>query len=75
MANAYIETGERPDRHLVHALLADSLVDELYLFVYPLTRGSGPRLFAEHAAPRKVTLAVSESYDNGVIYLSYRTQT
>ena len=30
---------------LVRALLQDGLVDELHLFVYPLTRGSGPRLF------------------------------
>ena len=30
---------------LVRAMLADGLVDELHLFVYPLTLGSGPRLF------------------------------
>jgi dihydrofolate reductase len=60
---------------LVQALLADGLVDELHLFVYPLTRGTGPRLFAEDAAPQTMTLAASESYDNGVIYLNYRTPT
>jgi dihydrofolate reductase len=59
---------------LVHALLADSLVDELHLLVYPLTRGSGPRLFAEGAAPAKLTLAASEAFDNGVVYLNYRPQ-
>ena len=57
---------------LVHALLADGLVDELHLFVYPLTRGTGPRLFAEDAAPHTLSLAGSASYDNGVVYLSYR---
>jgi len=57
---------------LVHALLADGLVDELHLFVYPLTRGDGPRLFPEGAAPTKFSLAVAESYDNGVLYLNYR---
>src|SRR5690349_13061916 len=41
---------------LVRAMLADGLVDELHLFVYPLTRGSGPRLFAEGAAPAKLSL-------------------
>jgi dihydrofolate reductase len=30
---------------LVRAMLAGSLVDELHLFVYPLTRWSGRRLF------------------------------
>jgi dihydrofolate reductase len=54
-------------------MLADGLVDQLHLFVYPLTRGSGPRLFAEGAAPRTFSLAACESYENGVVYLGYRT--
>jgi dihydrofolate reductase len=57
---------------LVRAMLADGLVDELHLFVYPLTRGSGPRLFPADAEPAKLTLAASEAYDNGVVYLAYR---
>ena len=56
---------------LVRAMLADGLVDELHLFVYPLTRGSGPRLFPEDAAG-KLSLSTSESYENGVVYLAYR---
>ena len=59
---------------LVRALLADGLVDELHLFLYPLTRGSGPRLFPD-ALTSTLTLAASESYDNGVVYLAYRPQT
>jgi dihydrofolate reductase len=59
---------------LVRAMLADGLVDELHLFVYPLTRGSGPRLFTEDAAPAKLTLAATDSYENGVVYLAYRPQ-
>ena len=59
---------------LVRALLADGLVDGLHLFVYPLTRGSGPRLFPEDAAAAKLSLAACESYDNGVVYLAYRPQ-
>lgn len=58
---------------LVRAMLADGLVDELHLCVYPLTRGEGPRLFAPGAAPRALSLVTSESYDNGVLYLAYRT--
>jgi len=56
-------------------MLADGLVDELHLFVYPLTRGSGPRLFTEDAAPGKLRLAACESYENGVVYLAYRPLT
>jgi dihydrofolate reductase len=56
---------------LVRAMLADGLVDELHLCVYPLTRGSGPRLFPE-GAPSTFSLAACEPYGNGVIYLNYR---
>lgn len=59
---------------LVRALFEDGLVDELHLFMYPLTRGDGPRLFPEGAAPQKLSLAASAVYDNGVIYLSYLSQ-
>jgi dihydrofolate reductase len=59
---------------LVRAMLADGLVDELHLFVYPLTRGSGPRLFPEDAAPGKFTRTACKPYQNGVVYLAYRPQ-
>jgi dihydrofolate reductase len=55
---------------LVRAMLADGLVDELHLFVYPLTLGSGTRLF-DGTPAAKFTLAASEAYDNGVLYLRY----
>jgi dihydrofolate reductase len=57
---------------LVRAMLADGLVDALHLFVYPLTRGSGPRLFPDGAAPKTFALETCESYENGVLYLAYR---
>jgi len=57
---------------LVRALLADGLVDALHLFVYPLTLGSGPRLFGEGTAPSRLSLATTEAYDNGVLYAAYR---
>jgi dihydrofolate reductase len=61
-------------RTLVRAMLDDGLVDELHLFVYPLTRGSGPRLFPDDAAPSTFEVAACETYDNGVVYLAYRPQ-
>jgi dihydrofolate reductase len=57
---------------LVRALLDDGLIDGMHLFVYPLTRGEGPRLFPDGAAARTFALEASESYENGVVYLSYR---
>jgi dihydrofolate reductase len=59
---------------LVHALLADGLVSGLHLFVYPVTRGQGPRLFREGAAPGRFELAASQTYDNGVVYLNYASR-
>jgi dihydrofolate reductase len=59
---------------LVRAMLADGLIDGLHLFVYPLTRGAGPRLFPEDDPPRTLSLEARESYDNGVVYLGYRPQ-
>jgi len=59
---------------LVRAMLADGLVDGLHLFVYPLTRGTGPRLFPEGAPPMKLSLEATEAYDNGVIYMAYRPE-
>jgi len=59
---------------LVRAMLADGLVDGLHLFVFPLTRGAGPRLFPEDAPPRKLSLAGTDSYENGVVYLAYRPE-
>jgi len=54
---------------LVRALIADGLVDELHLFVYPVTRSAGPRLFDESLQPATWNRADAELYDNGVTYL------
>jgi dihydrofolate reductase len=56
---------------LVRAMLADGLVDELHLFVYPLALGAGPRLFSD-GLEAKFTLVDTESYDNGALYVVYR---
>jgi dihydrofolate reductase len=56
---------------LVRAMLADGLVDELHLFVFPVVRGHGGRLFAEGAPESKFVLAECERYSNGVVYLAY----
>jgi dihydrofolate reductase len=59
---------------LVRAMLADGLVDELHLFVYPLALGSGQRLFADDGPTVKFTLAQTEAYENGVLHLAYATE-
>jgi dihydrofolate reductase len=59
---------------LVRAMLADGLIDGLHLFVFPLTRVSGPRLFTDDTAPGKFSRTACEPYDNGAVYLGYRPQ-
>jgi dihydrofolate reductase len=55
---------------LVRAMIADGLVDELHLFVYPVVAGTGPRLFGEGTSG-KWTLAASAAYPNGVLFVRY----
>jgi dihydrofolate reductase len=55
---------------LVRAMLADGLVDEPHLFVFPLVLGSGLRLFDDGTAV-KLNLAGYEAYDSGVLHLTY----
>ena len=50
--------------------MRDRLVDELHLLVYPVVLGSGARLF-DGLADLPLTLVGTESFDNGVVHLSY----
>jgi dihydrofolate reductase len=56
---------------LVGSLLRDGLLDELHLLVHPIVVGHGKRLFhdAEGSVPLK--LIASETFDSGVLYLTY----
>jgi dihydrofolate reductase len=56
---------------LVRALLADGLVDELHLYVYPLALGTGMRLFPDGDARTPLALLGAESLSNGVAHLTY----
>ena len=55
---------------LVRAMLADGLVDELHLYVYPLAVGTGIRLFPEGTA-QPLALHGAEPLSNGVAHLTY----
>lgn len=58
--------------NLIQTLLRYDLVDELWLKTYPVTLGSGKRLFAEGTMPAAFELIECETTPGGVIVASYR---
>jgi dihydrofolate reductase len=56
---------------LIQTLLANDLVDELWLKVFPVALGQGKRLFGEGTIPGAFKLTESETSPSGVIIASY----
>jgi dihydrofolate reductase len=57
--------------NLIQTLLKNDLVDELWLKIFPLTLGSGKRLFAEGTIPAAFKLTDSKILPNGVVIANY----
>jgi dihydrofolate reductase len=55
---------------LVHSLIAEGLVDEYRLFVYPTVLGGGARLFTDATTVPPLRLIESRTFRSGVV-LSY----
>lgn len=58
---------------LVHDLVANELVDEFRLFVYPVVVGEGRRLFEGRSAAGDLDLIEASPFRSGVVLLRYRT--
>lgn len=58
--------------NLVQTLLKHNLVDELWLKTFPVTLGTGKRLFGEGTMPAAFTLTESLVTPNGVIFANYK---
>ena len=56
---------------LVHALLANDLVDAISIFTLPLVLGSGKKLFADGSAPHAYKLTSSRVSNNGLLIAHY----
>src|SRR3954451_214418 len=56
---------------LVRGLLADGLVDELHLYVYPVAVGQGIRLFPDGGPRTPLALLDAQRLSNGVAHLVY----
>lgn len=57
--------------NLIQTLLKNDLVDELWLKIFPVTLGSGKRLFAEGTMPAGLELKDSRISATGVVVSSY----
>lgn len=57
---------------LVQSLLSNDLVDELWLKIYPLTLGSGKKLFDDGTIPAAFKLTESKVTSSGVIFANYK---
>jgi dihydrofolate reductase len=58
--------------NLVQTLLKHDMVDELWLKTYPLTLGTGKKLFAEGTMPAAFELTESLVTADGVIFANYK---
>jgi dihydrofolate reductase len=56
---------------LLQTLMADDLVDEHRLFIYPVVLGGGRRLFREDAPPRSLELVETATSSTGVVVATY----
>jgi len=57
--------------NLIQTLLTHDLVDELYLKTFPITLGTGKRLFGEGTIPAAFRVTDSLVTPNGVIFANY----
>jgi len=57
--------------NLIQTFLKHDLVDELWLKIYPVTLGTGKRLFAEGTIPAAFKLLNSTVTPQGVIFANY----
>ena len=60
---------------LVEWLLHEDLLDELRVLVHPLVLGHGRRLFSDGRPMKQLELVASETFANGVVYLTYTPAT
>jgi dihydrofolate reductase len=58
--------------NLVQTLLKHDLVDEMRLMMFPITLGTGKRLFAEGTIPAAFELTESLVASNGVFFANYK---
>src|SRR5467141_1712771 len=72
-----LKQGQGPDLHvwgsgnLLQTLIKHDLVDTFWLMIFPVTLGSGKRLFADGTIPAAFKVTESIVGSNGVIVVNY----
>lgn len=72
-----LKQGQGPNLHvygsanLIQTLMKHDLVDEFWLKIYPLTPGSGKRLFTDGTIPAAFRVTESQVSPNGIIIVNY----
>ena len=74
---AGLKQQDGPDLHvwgsadLLQTLMRHDLVDTFWLMIYPLTLGTGKRLFADGTMPRMFKVTEGQVTPNGVVVVNY----
>jgi dihydrofolate reductase len=57
--------------NLIQTLLKNHLIDQMHLFIHPITIGTGKKLFAEGTQPQNFKLVDSQIGPTGLIFATY----
>jgi dihydrofolate reductase len=58
--------------NLIQTLLKNNLIDRMHIWTYPITIGSGKKLFAEGTQPERFKVVDSQMTTSGVIVATYQ---
>ena len=57
--------------NLIQTLLKNDLIDQMHIFTYPITIGTGKKLFAKGTRPEKFKVIDTKITSTGVVFASY----
>jgi dihydrofolate reductase len=61
--------------NLIQTLLRHNLIDRMHIWIYPVTLGTGKKLFAEGTLPERFKLVDGKITATGVIFATYEPST
>ncbi len=61
--------------NLIQTLLKENLIDRMHIWIYPITIGTGKKLFAEGTQPERFKVIDSQITTTGVVFATYEPST